>query len=114
MPPIRGRRHPEDEAQQGQTRPTDRSEAARQERQAQKKVDPKEGGGMSVSPDVFREQAEAERDQYKRALDEIALGVPKEDEWDSAADFMEYVASILDKYEIERPDHYKDDWIGRH
>jgi hypothetical protein len=37
MPPIRGRRHPEDEAQQGQTRPTDRSEAARQERQAQKK-----------------------------------------------------------------------------
>ena len=60
-----------------------------------------------ASPDVFREQAERERDNYKRALDEIARGVPKEDEWDSAADFMEHVATVLDRYEIEVPDHYE-------
>ena len=62
---------------------------------------------MGVSPDVFREQPERERDHYKRALDEIARGVPRKDEWDSAADFMKHVATVLDRYEIERPNHYE-------
>jgi hypothetical protein len=56
---------------------------------------------------MFREQPERERDHYKRALDEIARGVPRKDEWDSAADFMKHVATVLDRYEIERPNHYE-------
>lgn len=39
-------------------------------------------------------------------LDLIAAGVPKEDEWRSAADFMEDTAKALDRFGIERPEHY--------
>jgi hypothetical protein len=42
-------------------------------------------------------------------LAEIAAGVPRLDEWDSAADFMERVAAILDKHGITRPDHYPEE-----
>lgn len=54
---------------------------------------------------------------YKNALEDrlrgalntlasIAAGVPVEDEWDSAADFMEAVAVELDRGEFKRPEHY--------
>lgn len=36
----------------------------------------------------------------------IAQGVPREDEWRSAADFMEHVAGTLDRFGVERPEHY--------
>jgi hypothetical protein len=40
----------------------------------------------------------------------IALGVPREDEWGSAAGFMEYVCGMLDRFGVERPEHYPDDF----
>jgi hypothetical protein len=43
-----------------------------------------------------------------QALAKIAAGVPQKDTWRSAADFMEYVAEILDKAQIARPDCYDD------
>lgn len=36
----------------------------------------------------------------------IAQGVPREDEWRSAASFMEHVAGTLDRFGVERPEHY--------
>jgi len=45
----------------------------------------------------------------RRLLDVIASGVPREDEWDSAADFMEAVAEGLDRAGITRPDHYPEE-----
>lgn len=36
----------------------------------------------------------------------IALGVPHEDEWASAAGFREYVCETLDRFGVERPEHY--------
>lgn len=52
---------------------------------------------------------EGERTKESRALAEIAAGVPREDEWRSAADFMESVATVLDRYEIPRPFTYGED-----
>jgi len=40
----------------------------------------------------------------------IALGVPREDEWSSAAGFMEYVAGVLDRFGVERPERYPADF----
>lgn len=42
------------------------------------------------------------------ALAEIAAMLPREDEWRSAADFMEATAAILDRHGVERPEHYTD------
>lgn len=36
----------------------------------------------------------------------IAQGVPTGDEWRSAADFMERTAALLDRFGVERPEHY--------
>lgn len=44
------------------------------------------------------------------ALKNIAQGVPRKDEWRSAADFMEDVANILDRANVPRPDHYPEQW----
>lgn len=41
------------------------------------------------------------------ALVQIARGVPRKDEWRSAAAFMESVAATLDRFSIPRPDHYE-------
>ena len=43
------------------------------------------------------------------AAHKIAAALPREDEWRSAADFMEYAASVLDAAGIKRPDHYPAD-----
>lgn len=45
-------------------------------------------------------------------LREIAAGLPTDEEWRSAADCMEAVASILDEagYGELRPAHYEEDW----
>lgn len=43
------------------------------------------------------------------ALTEIAAEVPTDDQWKSAATFMEWVASTLDHYGVERPAHYEED-----
>lgn len=39
---------------------------------------------------------------YKRAC----LTIAGMDEWTSAASFMESTADVLDRFQIERPDHY--------
>lgn len=39
-------------------------------------------------------------------LDYVAAEVPTQDEWRSAADFMETTATRLDHLGIERPEHY--------
>ena len=44
------------------------------------------------------------------AMTRIAMAVPRKDEWKSAADFMEFVASELDRVHFPRPDSYPDDW----
>lgn len=41
-----------------------------------------------------------------RAAERIAEGVPSEDEWRSAADFMQHAAETLDIYGVARPKHY--------
>ena len=46
---------------------------------------------------------------HTAVLERIAAMVPTRDEWDSAAGFMEAVASILDGAGIERPAHYGPD-----
>lgn len=43
------------------------------------------------------------------ALTEIAGGVPRDDEWRSAASFMEYVAEILEHAGVNRPAHYENE-----
>jgi len=43
------------------------------------------------------------------ALAEIAAMLPTEDEWRNAADFMEAVAGVLDRHNVERPEHYPED-----
>lgn len=45
----------------------------------------------------------------KTVLDCIASGVPKDDEWRSAAPFMEGTAATLDRGCVERPEHYEED-----
>lgn len=55
--------------------------------------------------DGYAAEAPAHGDVTK-ALMAIAAGVPRKDQWKSGADFMELVAATLDRYGIERPDHY--------
>lgn len=44
--------------------------------------------------------------RFVKALGDIAEGVPREEEWASAAGFMEYVAGVLDQHGIARPQVY--------
>jgi hypothetical protein len=44
----------------------------------------------------------------RAVLAEIARGIPKEDEWRSAADFMERTADNLDWGSVARPEHYEE------
>lgn len=43
------------------------------------------------------------------AAEAIAFLLPTEDEWDSAADFMEQAAALLDFWGVVRPAHYSDE-----
>jgi hypothetical protein len=43
------------------------------------------------------------------ALTQIASGVPTDDDWRSAADFMEHVASVLESIKFPRPAYYPED-----
>lgn len=52
----------------------------------------------------------SEAEKHRSALETIAGGVPTEDEWCSAADFMEVVATTLEWAGIVRPEHYQGDW----
>lgn len=54
----------------------------------------------------FLEGSEAAKSEAARAAERIAAQVPREDEWDSAADFMEHAAETLDIYGVARPAHY--------
>lgn len=57
------------------------------------------------------EPLEGELARAKKALAMIAGGVPVEDEWRSAASFMEHVAAILESHGFRhlRPDHYENE-----
>lgn len=62
--------------------------------------------------DALIDYKNALEDALRRATDtlrEIASGVPKDDEWRSAADFMEATAATLDRGGVERPERYEDD-----
>jgi hypothetical protein len=45
-------------------------------------------------------------DRSAEAAHVIAQGVPRKDQWRSAASFMEHVAATLDRFGVERPEHY--------
>lgn len=76
----------------------------------------------SCEMDSLIDYKNALEDALRRALDEnrqtdaaaaraahlIAAGVPRFDEWKSAADFMQDVASTLDNLDVPRPDHYEE------
>lgn len=39
----------------------------------------------------------------------IARNIPRKDHWRSTATFMEFVAATLDRFGVDRPDHYQED-----
>lgn len=52
----------------------------------------------------------ADHERLENLLATIATGVPIRDEWNSAADFMEWVAHLLDDSNVKRPEHYPEDY----
>lgn len=50
-----------------------------------------------------------EPSKWEGVLANIASGVPTEDEWRSAADYMEFVAEVLTDAGVPRPEHYADE-----
>ncbi|HEX7246456.1 MAG TPA: hypothetical protein VF245_12925 [Solirubrobacterales bacterium] len=70
--------------------------------------DDDETGGV----DALIDYKNAVEERLTLALDtlaSIATGVPREDEWRSAADFMEATARTLDLADVPRPEHYPED-----
>jgi len=56
---------------------------------------------------AYKDQLEEEVTRLAKPLDWIARWVPREDDWGSAAGFMESVAGLLDAHAIDRPEHYE-------
>jgi len=71
------------------------------EREAIKRAHHDAGAGDPFAPSLAKRAA--------AAAFEIAEGVPRDDEWRSAASFIEHVCGILDRHGIERPKHYADE-----
>lgn len=68
----------------------------------------REGESLADYDERRADENEEDVERYRTALESIAAMVPTEDEWRSAADFMEATADIVACAGIVAPAHYED------